>query len=124
MTTTKIWCLLVNHNYELQERPFRVSVLIDPDFIVDDLKEAIKATLKPALDYLPAARLTVWKCEDPDLLAGVRERKEKLPAINFEDETVIKNLVEELAVEDLKIAKNEKLLVMIPGMLPFLLDKV
>lgn len=119
MATTKIWCVLVDHTNKLKIAPFRVSIPIsDPDFLVDDLKNEICGY---RLNHnLSEVDISVWRCEDRNFGTDAEdtELKEKLAAIDFNDGTVVKQLSARIVVEDLKIGKNEYLIVRIPGTLP------
>ncbi|KAL5480637.1 hypothetical protein ACEPAI_1908 [Sanghuangporus weigelae] len=85
---TTIVCLLVDRKKKtVLGSPF--SVVVGPDANIEDLTKKIKEGRPNALGNVDAADLSVWRCMDPKLLAGVTltQLEKDLSEVDFTDET-------------------------------------
>ncbi|OCB85161.1 hypothetical protein A7U60_g7787 [Sanghuangporus baumii] len=65
----EVWCLLIDHEKKAAfGDPF--SVIVGPDARIQELKKKVKEERTNDLEHVDAARLTVWRCMNPKLLAA------------------------------------------------------
>ncbi len=117
MKSSKIWCILVDHEFQKQVE-VRFSVQPSSNDYIDDLKDQVKVKLHPSLNHVPSARLTVWKMKGEMIInrADVEERLvEILGNINFDNEDTIEMLDPWEQVADLGLTDGQVLLVQLPG---------
>jgi hypothetical protein len=124
MAATRYWCLVINHEKKLVGNKF--SFKLTPEVIIDELKKVVKSKMAPLLDNVDADELTVWRCKnllikkagESELSRGKLERHIK--AVDFSD-TENNYIVDEGdTVASLSLAKNELLLVQMPGIICFI----
>ncbi len=114
--SSKIWCILVDHEFQNQGRSFSVRTSSEDD--IDDLKDKVKVKLHPRLTHVSSMDLTVWKTKGEMIIneAEVKERLvEILGNIDVDNEDTIEMLRPGEQVADLGLTDDQVLLVQLPG---------
>lgn len=118
MTTLDVRFVLINHISEPWGDATYISIPTDSN--VDDFKKSIIKEFQLELDRIYYIDLAVYRCKDRGLLAGLstKKLKEKLKAIDFDDEDVIEEVDSRVQIRNLGIGAEEKLLVQMPSTVP------
>ncbi|KAH9038376.1 hypothetical protein EDB85DRAFT_2287570 [Lactarius pseudohatsudake] len=116
MELSKIWLLLIDHNFQAIGHPFRVDSTGDDS--VDDLTKRVKEEKPGALSRTNTdpSDLTVWRCKDP------------ITSFNFKDNEVLAGQISDVfsskrveqfggiePIAELNISKKEILFVTLPS---------
>ncbi len=117
--SSKIWCILVDHEFQKQVG-VHFSVQTSSEDDIDDLKDKVKVKLPTRLTHVSSPDLTVWKTKGEMIInsAEVKEPKrlvEILGNINVDNEDAIEMLDPVEQVADLGLTDGQFLLVQLPG---------
>jgi hypothetical protein len=119
MTSSRIWLLPVDHEFQAVGNRFRVEASIDDE--VRDLKDTLKEETPGTFSryHIEPDCLTVWKTEGKlviDTSTAKEDLKEILKKIDVNDEGTIRMLDPHVKVADLQLSDDQILLVRFPGM--------
>ncbi|KZT00302.1 uncharacterized protein LAESUDRAFT_718226 [Laetiporus sulphureus 93-53] len=109
-----IWCLLIDHEKKLIGTPFEVTVSsVDT---VDRLRKKVKEDRSVGTAGVDSASLIVWRCIDPTTTLDDEDHETLEGQVSeaFFNQKV-KRLGVRRTIADLKLSKDETLLVQMPS---------